>query len=106
MKYYLHLTDASVFAGDDSILSATIDLTESQKSIHQASTQEIDINCNIDLNKTLCFSEESNFLCVVVTGPSQTASFNDTNLINNIYCLNIVDITICSPGTNLFINDE
>ena len=82
--------------------AASIETTQNQQGVTTGLSTEVDISCDLgSLDIALCARSASNYLCFYVRPQPQTASFSEHNSTNNVKCISMSSLKICSPGKHL-----
>jgi len=87
------ITDVVTFTGTE-IQNATVDLIETQKGLTVSGTGSMNVSVNVSMDLTVC--EATQFLCFFLTS-SSIGSYIETELSNNIECLDLTEHKQCDP---------
>ncbi len=103
--YYL-TTNVTVTNGTEARLSpdltrGNLDLAGSRTGLEVAETKTLAIRTSINLGKEQC--DEMVYLCILLLDHEQ-ASYKEGNTNDNIFCIDVSNSKVCSPGTQLLFN--
>ena len=95
--FYYFVTDVSLL-DLNSTQSANVATQQNQQGIATDVNTNVMVTIDVDLNITLCTSSASAYLCFFVDAHVATSSFRDDALQNNVKCIDVSAIKVCSPG--------